>query len=70
VQHYLNLLSVASGDVGYRPADFFTYRLLQVGTKQMQETRQNAAAQNQLRLDVVARHNVTNGSQCCGNYAR
>jgi len=59
---YLNLLSVSSCDIRYSPTDFLAYRLFQVGTQQMQETRQDAAAEDQLRLNVVARHYVTNCS--------
>jgi len=66
----LDLLPIAGRYVGYGPADFLAYRLLQVGTQQMQQTRQNAAAEYQLRLNVVARHDVTHGPQCGCHYTR
>jgi len=61
----LNLLPIACGDVGYSPADFLAYRLLRAGTQQVQQTRQNAAAENQLRLNVIACHYVADSSQSC-----
>jgi len=56
-------LPIAGRDVRYRPTDFFAYRLLQVGTEQMQQTRQNTAAEYKLSLDIIACHYITNGSQ-------
>ena len=61
--NYLNLLPVASGDVGYSPADFLAYRLFQVGAEEVQQTWQDAAAENQLGLNVVARYYVADCPQ-------
>jgi len=70
VSNYLYLLPVAGRYIRYRPADFLAYRLLQVGTQQMEQTRQDTAAENQLRLNVITRHYVTDSSQRCCYYTR
>lgn len=60
---YAHLLLGASRDVGDGPAGLLLDALLVAGGEQVQQARQGAAVDDDLRLKVVARHNVAHCPQ-------
>ena len=61
----LYLIAVSSGDIGYRPTSLFSDRFSRAG-KKAQEGWKGSAVDNDLGLDIITRHDVTDRTKSWG----